>query len=115
MEPDYLGIKEIAKSLALKESHVYVLVESKQIPHYRINRFIRFKKEDVEAWMEANKQETVEMKPRSPRRLKKGPDRDIKGLVKKSIASVNEVVYTKHHGKPDRIEGLGKEVKDGAH
>lgn len=52
---EYLKIEDISAYLNIKTKTLYAMVESGDIPHYRIGRLIRFKKEDVDLWMEAKK------------------------------------------------------------
>jgi excisionase family DNA binding protein len=51
----WLTVKELSAYLKLKEKTVYYLVETGQIPHYRINTLIRFKKEEIDSWMASKK------------------------------------------------------------
>ena len=116
MDHDYLGVKEIAQYLGLRESFVYVLIESGRIPHYRVGRLVRFKKEDIDRWMEEHRQEPDPPAGRLPtsRRRRGRALFNVDRLVKKSIASAKTAVYNKHHGRPDRIRGLGREEDHGA-
>jgi excisionase family DNA binding protein len=52
---EYLRIEDISAYLSIKIKTLYAMVESGDIPHYRIGRLIRFKIEDVDLWMEAKK------------------------------------------------------------
>lgn len=52
---NYLTIDEVSAYLSLKPKTLYALVESGEIPHYRISDLIRFKKDEIEAWMEGNR------------------------------------------------------------
>jgi excisionase family DNA binding protein len=52
---EYLKIEDISVYLNIKTKTLYAMVESGDIPHYRIGRLIRFKREDVDLWMEAKK------------------------------------------------------------
>ena len=52
---EYLKIEDISAYLNIKTKTLYAMVESGDIPHYRIGRLIRFKREDVDSWMEAKK------------------------------------------------------------
>ncbi|MCL5808098.1 MAG: helix-turn-helix domain-containing protein [Deltaproteobacteria bacterium] len=52
---EYLKIDDISAYLNIKTKTLYAMVESGDIPHYRIGRLIRFKREDVDLWMEAKK------------------------------------------------------------
>jgi excisionase family DNA binding protein len=51
----WLTVKELSAYLNLKKKTVYRLVETGQIPHYRINTLIRFKKEEIDSWMASKK------------------------------------------------------------
>ena len=52
---EYLKIEDISAYLNIKNKTLYAMVESGDIPHYKIGRLIRFKREDVDLWMEAKK------------------------------------------------------------
>jgi excisionase family DNA binding protein len=52
---EYLKIEDISAYLSIKIKTLYAMVESGDIPHYRIGRLIRFKIDDVDLWMEAKK------------------------------------------------------------
>ena len=52
---EYLKIEDISAYLNIKSKTLYAMVESGDIPHYKIGRLIRFKKEDVDLWMETKK------------------------------------------------------------
>jgi excisionase family DNA binding protein len=52
---EYLKIEDISAYLNIKSKTLYAMVESGDIPHYRVGRLIRFKREDVDLWMEAKK------------------------------------------------------------
>jgi hypothetical protein len=89
--------------------------EQKEIPHYKVGRLVRFKKSEIDAWMEGNRKDVIDVSRAGKLILKtaRGPAKDIKGMVKKAIDEVNRVVYTSSHGKPDQVKGFGKEVPDG--
>jgi excisionase family DNA binding protein len=53
--PEYLKIEDISTYLNIKSKTLYAMVESGDIPHYKIGRLIRFKREDVDLWMEEKK------------------------------------------------------------
>ena len=57
----YITIKEFCKIYKFKSSKAYGLVQKEQIPHYRIDKLIRFKLSEVEEWMESNKVEPIEV------------------------------------------------------
>ncbi len=67
MEGFFLDIKQISLYLNIKPSLTYALVESKEIPHYRVGRLIRFKKEEVDRWIEGHKVPGFDTKHRAKR------------------------------------------------
>jgi hypothetical protein len=91
------------------------MVESGELPYYRIGRRIRFKPNDVDRWMESHRHESVNANAKAQGILKatnKGA-LDIDRVIKKSIEEAKGKRYTSSQEKPGRIKGLGKEVKDG--
>jgi len=114
-DSEYLGIQKLSEYLGIKVSTLYSLAGQKKIPHYKVGRLVRFRKSDIDLWMEENKKEIINVSRASRVMLKavRTPARDIKKVVKKTIDDVKGVAYTASHGKPDQVKGLGKEVPDG--
>jgi excisionase family DNA binding protein len=116
MEKEYYTIKEIAQLLSLKESTLYSKVESGEIPHYRVDRLIRFKLTEVEEWMQTNRMGTVDSGKKAKELLKSirsNPKSGVSRIIKRAIDEGKKNRYTGRHGKPDRTKGLGEEVEDG--
>ena len=106
----YLITNEVAEYLHMKLNTVYSLAEQKKIPHYKVGRLLRFKRSEIDAWMEGNKKEVVDVDKQAKTIVKTArTERDIVPMVKKVIERETRVAYTPSHGKPDKIEGLGKE------
>jgi excisionase family DNA binding protein len=114
-DSEYLGIQKLSEHLEIKVSTLYSLVAQKKIPHYKVGRLVRFKKSEIDFWMEGNKKESIDVSKAARLILKtaRTPARDISRLVKKAIDAAKGTVYTASHGKPDQVKGLGKEVPDG--
>lgn len=111
----FLTINEISEYLNLKRSTVYSMVEAGELPHYRIGRLIRFKRDEVDRWMDEHRKECVDVK-REVKRILEGTNQskmDINSVVKNAVEEARGKRYTSHHGKPDRIKDLRKEAKDG--
>jgi len=51
VQPDLLYKEEVARMLRTTVSHVETLAERGEVAHYRIGRFLRFRKADVEAYL----------------------------------------------------------------
>ncbi len=127
----YLTINDLSAYLGIKPKTLYARV--KEISHYKVGRLIRFRKEDVDAWMEKHrvakgekeqdqKQEqtqdppttATEPAPKPPNarksRKRKGPMLDIDRIIAKAIDEVDTEDYTALHGKSDQVKGSGREV-----
>ncbi len=112
---EFLDIQKLSRYLEIKVSTLYSLAAEKKIPHYKVGLLVRFKKSEIELWMEGNRRELVDVS-RAARKVLKGartPARDINRVVKKAIEESKRIGYTASHGKPDQVKGLGKEVPDG--
>jgi len=126
---DYLTIQELSSYLSIKPKTLYARI--KEMPHYKVGRLIRFRKEDVDAWMEKHrvvKEDTVKDKgqdqepsipatepaPEPPKvrrsRKKKGPATDTKRMARNTIDEVTAAYYSSGHGKSGQVKGSGKEV-----
>ena len=115
MENGFSTISEISEYLNLKPSTIYAMVAEERIPHFRVGRLVRFKKSEIDLWMEGNRKECTDISRAARKVLKtaRTPARDINKLVKKAIEQSKRIDYTSSHGKPDQVKGLGKEVPDG--
>jgi len=125
----YLTIDDLSVYLGIKPKTLYARV--KEIPHYKVGRLIRFKREDVDVWMERHKVAKTEnsqdekqghesstpttepaLEPPRTRRSRKrrNPITDIDRMISKAIDQVKGEGYTSSHGKSDQVKGSGKEV-----
>lgn len=55
MEPKWMSTAEAAAVLGVYSRTLYRLVDSGDLPAYRIGRVIRFKREDVDAYIETSR------------------------------------------------------------
>lgn len=112
---EILNIDELSEYLRIKKSSLYSKVERKEIPFYKIGHLVRFKKTEIDLWMEKFKSEPLRVK-RKVKSLAHSADArvaDIDEIVKRAIADSQEMKYTpKHKGDRTRIRGLRKEVED---
>ena len=104
---EFMDILKLSEYLGMKASTLYSLVEQSKILHYKVGRLVRFKKSEIDLWMEGNKKEVIDVSKAARLILKtaRGPARDIDKVVKKAIDGVKGFVYTPSHGKPDRNQG----------
>jgi len=56
----WLDVKELSSYLKLKQKTIYHMVANGSIPHYRLSKLIRFKQEEIDAWMESKKAVSLE-------------------------------------------------------
>ena len=112
MRPEFSDIQGLSRYLDIKTSTIYVMVEERSIPHYRVGKLIRFKRAEIDAWMEGNKKDCLA--PEKVARKALGPIQkpkiNIDRVVRKAIEGTRGQGYTTPHGKPDQVKGLRKEV-----
>ncbi|MGI6367643.1 MAG: helix-turn-helix domain-containing protein [Anaerolineae bacterium] len=53
-----LNVKQVAEYLQLKESTIYSWAQDNKIPAIKIGRTWRFRRTDIEAWLEWHRQES---------------------------------------------------------
>ena len=112
VRPEFSDIQDLSRYLDIKTSTIYVMVEERSIPHYRVGKLIRFKRAEIDAWMEGNKKDCLA--PEKVARKALGPIQkpkiNIDRVVRKAIEGTRGQGYTTPHGKPDQVKGLRKEV-----
>jgi len=112
----YMTLNEVSEYLNIKEKTLYAMVSSAYIPHYRIGRLIRFKKEEIDAWMETRKVVRInpDQKVKNILRSIHEPSTNIDKVIKKIIDQTKRKGYIVEYGKSDRIEGPKQEVEHGS-
>jgi excisionase family DNA binding protein len=55
-----MTVKELAEYINVKEKTIYNFVEKRLIPHYRLNRIIRFRKREIDKWIDSKKIKSYE-------------------------------------------------------
>lgn len=56
-----IGVKEVSAILGAKSSTIYQWAETGQIPSFKLNGLLRFSEEDIEKWVLACKNTSVEV------------------------------------------------------
>ena len=101
----FWDIKDLSLYLKIKIKTIYAMVPD--VPHYRIGKLIRFKKEEIDSWLESKRkddhQDFREVK------LFKSKDENIDALIRKTIDQVKQEDYNPGHEKSDRIKAQRKE------
>ena len=107
----FLTVFKVASLLSVRPSTVYQWVSLGKIPHYRLGRIVRFKRKDLEIWVENFRKEQMDVEKKTTVILGTfgRKDKDIDRIIKKSIAEVRGNRYTSSQEKPGKDKGLGKE------
>ena len=103
----FWSIQDLSSYLAIKTGKLYAMVGERKTPHYKVGRLVRFKKSEIDRWMEGNRKECVD--PERAARKALGPVRrpkiDIDRVVRKVIDGTRGQGYTKSHGKTRPSQG----------
>jgi excisionase family DNA binding protein len=59
MQKKVLNLKEFSEYCGLSRSTIWKLTADKKIPHYKLNRLILFKIDEVDEWLTSNKIDAV--------------------------------------------------------
>ena len=55
MADSLMAVEEVAKYLKVEESTIYTWAKGGKLPAIKVSRFWRFKKEDIDNWLEEKK------------------------------------------------------------
>jgi len=66
-----LTIKELAKYLNVTERTIYNLLERGELPGFKVGANWRFRKEDIDKWIEDNKKMNIPAKKQQNKRNRK--------------------------------------------
>ena len=113
MEKLLFDIEQISNYLSIKEKTIYKKVESGEIPHYKIGRLLRFKKEEIDKWLEACKQANkLEAGQQKIKKNRRKSSKLINNHFDKITANIIDEETSKYYhtdnGKSDLIEGLAE-------
>jgi excisionase family DNA binding protein len=106
----FWDIEDLSHYLNVKVKTIYSMAPD--IPHYRIGKLIRFKKTEIDSWLESKKeifQETMQK-----RKPQESTNNHIALLIRKTIDQTKQEDYNSHHGKSDRIKTQEKEINYGS-
>ncbi len=89
-ENEFFNITSLSLYLNIKASTLYTKVQIGELPHYRIGRLIRFKKADIDRWLEEKRKDPVDPRTKARLLLKSvyKPRISIDKLIRKSIDEV---------------------------
>ncbi|MFQ5949783.1 MAG: helix-turn-helix domain-containing protein [Nitrospiria bacterium] len=102
----YIDIKALSDYLQIKVSTLYAWTSQNKIPSIKIHGIIRFRKDEIDAWLDRFRQK----KPETKKTAFKKKKCDIDSL----IASAKREVYNDSCGETRPESAQRKEKKDGA-
>src|SRR5258708_37998904 len=97
----YWDVKALSRILAITPSTLYAWVAQGKMPYVKLNRLIRFRRDEIQEWMESHR--AVKLKPLALRRRKANREG-----IDTVIARAKCDVYTGSYGRPDQ-DRAGKE------
>lgn len=71
MTESTITIKELAKYLSVTERTIYNLLERGELPGFKVGSNWRFRKEDINKWIEENKKLNISTKKKQRKRNRK--------------------------------------------
>lgn len=102
-----LTIKEVAMSLQIKPATLYAWVSQGRIPCLKIHGLVRFRKEEIDQWVESFQ--------KRPKATASSRARPIVFDIDRVIARAKRATYNAPHGETrPRSSPIGKEEVDGA-
>jgi excisionase family DNA binding protein len=60
IKPELLNVRQLARLLCISESTIRRKVEARQIPHYKIDSMIRFKRKEIMEFLETFRVDTAD-------------------------------------------------------
>ena len=115
MDQGFWDIADLSSYLKVKVKTIYAMISD--IPHYRVGRLIRFKKQEIDSWMENKRvKASDEINQSINIKVKRSDNGNIHldKLIRNAIDQSKQEVYNPCYGKSDRIEGLIKEINNGS-
>jgi excisionase family DNA binding protein len=112
-DKSYWDILDLSHYLKIKVKTLYAMIYD--IPHYRVGKLIRFKKEEIDAWLESKRENDhdVKIQQKKKRGVSESANSHINRLIRKTIDQTKQEDYNLDHGKPDLKGSKREEVNNG--
>ena len=107
MSNSYMTVKQLSEYLTIQSSTLYSWVAQGKIPHVRIHGLIRFRPEEIEAWVGSYRKGPPEIPS-------VGPRRKVLGNIDTLIARAKREVYNTPQGETRPISSAKKGGRNGA-
>ena len=104
MAKEFLSVNELSERLNIKKSTLYAMAKAGEIPHFRVNRLIRFREREVDEWMECHHVKDIAGKGKTKRTEKSfsKSKMDIDRIIKNAIDESKGLKYNPDLGS--RVE-----------
>jgi len=115
LDDGFWDIEDLSNYLKVKIKTLYAMIHD--IPHYRVGKLIRFRKPEIDSWMEDNRGKAftgVKKLRTTENRCADKHNISMDKLIRKAIDQSKIEVYNPGYGKSDRIEGPKKETNNGS-
>jgi excisionase family DNA binding protein len=114
IDSGFWNIEDLSGYLKVKTKTIYAMVPD--IPHYRIGKLIRFKKAEIDTWLEHKREnvQDIKIQTREKRKKSESVNNNIDKVIRKTIDQTKQEDYNLDNGKSDRIEGPRKEINNGS-
>jgi len=89
MEKEYFNIRELAEYLSISKSSLYSKVSQRELPHYKIGHTVRFKKSEIDEWLQTKKQHPLNVQNKASV-IMNSSKVDVDRLIKKTIDDVTD-------------------------
>jgi len=119
IEKSYWSVDDASRYLGVKPTTIYEWAKGGEIPHYKVHKMIRFRKGEIDAWMERHREDCSVVEKKAKRVLemvegsRKSLKPDVDRVVRKSIEEVERGNNNDYNGNQTKVKGLRKEVKSG--
>ncbi len=100
MEKAFWTVTDVSKYLSVKPSTIYMWAKTDQIPHFRLNKALRFRKTEIDAWMESHRGNDIATKEKPTRSLMKvsRPESKIGRIIRKAVDEFSHMKYNAEVG-----------------
>ena len=102
----FMDIKTLSEYLNIKTSTLYAWVSRKRIPYIKIGGLIRFRKEEIDPWVESFRKSSEKINVTH----QNSDSREIDSLIE----SAKREAYNRNRGETRPKSALRKENRDGA-
>jgi excisionase family DNA binding protein len=100
MEKAFWTVGDVSKYLSVKPSTIYMWAKTGQIPHFKLNKALRFRKTEIDAWMESHRGNDIVAKEKPRRSLMKvsRPKSKIGTMIGNAVDEFRHMKYNSEVG-----------------